>query len=96
MVTAIVNSRAFANASWQAAEGRDLIPQYRIEFLRDGSTEAAYYLGSNSYPPRFPCYSFCSGWWLGSEAPGEVFNQALYLGLPDSVYLPLLRDLDIP
>ena len=95
-VKSVAQSWALSDVTWQATEGRELIPQYRIEFLHRDTVEAVYYLGTNSYPPEFPCYSICSGWWLGSEGERHQFDDARYLGLPDSVYLYLLRDLQIP
>ena len=96
VVLSIARSSAFAARAWQAAEGRDLVPMYRLEFLHDDTVAATYYLGTNSNPPRFPCYWFCSGWWLGAAAADGSLDPTRYLGLSENMYLPLTSDLDVP
>jgi hypothetical protein len=94
-IRAILLSQAFAQQGWSPVGTRNLEPLYRIEFRVRGQGVFVYLLGSNSYPPRFPCYALCTGWWL------EVTRQSEHLGprykpLPEVVYFPLLRDLEIP
>jgi hypothetical protein len=95
-VSAIAQSPAFSAGIWLPALGRDLVPSYRVEFLRDSTVESIYFLGTNSYPPKFPCYWFCSGWWLGAAQPDGSFDPSRYSDIPESRYLRLLRELDFP
>jgi hypothetical protein len=95
-VSSIARSGAFLRRDWWAASERNLVPLYRIEFFHEDAIEATYFLGTNSHPLRFPCYWLCSGWWLGVAQTGGSFDTTRYLGLPESYYLPLGRDLQIP
>ena len=93
-VAAIATSWAFAEQGWACAEGRELLPLYRIE-LR-GATKSVYWLGANSHPPRFPCYRLCTGWWVAPSTEAGELDTTLYKGLPRSVYFRLLQDLELP
>ena len=95
-VSSIVGSGAFATWGWVAGSGRELIPQYRLELLGENRVEAIYFLGTNSYPPKFPCYSFCSGWWVGTSQQDGSFDATRYRGLTSVWYFPLVDGLGIP
>jgi hypothetical protein len=95
-VSSIVRSGAFVRRPWVAADERELIPLFRVELLHGEQSEAVYFMGINSHPPRFPCYSFCTGWWLGTTTATGEFDTTKYVGLPESVYFPLVDDLRIP
>ncbi len=91
-VRAVLSSSAFASSGWELVNDKLFEPLYSIEFVQDDGPTIKYWLGTNSYPPRFPCYSFCSGWWVGAMSPqGERIRK----GLTSSVYLYLLRDLGL-
>jgi len=55
-IEAILKSWAFS-PDWIAEDTRR-IPVYRIDLHTDAGTWT-YWLGTNSNPPRFPCYSLC-------------------------------------
>lgn len=95
-VTAIASSWAFAERGWSPAEGRDLWPLYRIEIEGGSQPPAVYWLGTNAYPPRFPCYSWCSGWWVSPSLPSGAIDASRYKGLADTVAFPLFRHLPLP
>jgi hypothetical protein len=88
-----------ALASWAfspewMSEDTFRIPVYRVDLHAGGET-STYWLGTNSNPPRFPCYSLCSGWWIApSTASGDI-HPSLYKGLTSAVYLYLFDALDI-
>jgi len=94
-VASIVNVTAYKFYRWRASDLRR-VPVYRVELLEGDTPRAIYYLGANSYPPRFPCYSFCSGWWLGTSQEDGSFDSTRYVGLAETQYVYLLNDLDIP
>lgn len=95
-VAAIANSWAFARHGWSASQGRELVPLYRIEFRGSGGARAVYWLGFNSHPPRFPCYSFCTGVWVSPSIPNGDQDLTRYKGLADTVRSQLFRDLKLP
>lgn len=92
-VSSIASSAAFSEYGWVAARGRDLEPLYRLDFLDGMRTVAVYWLGANSHPPEFPCYSFCSGWWIGASTATGTLDPTRYTGLTSGLYLPLVSDL---
>lgn len=94
-VLSIVESGAFSDRGWIAAVNRNLIPGYRLDLLKGETVTAVYFLGTNSYPPEFPCYWFCSGWWLGASTNTGQFDRDRYKPLTESVYLPLVRALEL-
>lgn len=94
-VPSIVSSYAFSEQGWTASQGRVLKPQYRLDFLKGSQIVAVYWLGTNSDPPELPCYTLCTGWWVGASTEAGAFDGRRYKGLPDAVYFPLLRDLRI-
>ena len=94
-VSSVASGTAFRLSRWLSSR-RQLVPVYRIEFLDGDTTQATYYLGANSYPPRFPCYAFCSGWWLGTAREDGTFDSTRYVGLTSTQYWPLVTDLGIP
>jgi hypothetical protein len=94
-VLSIFESGAFSDRGWIRAVNRNLIPGYRIDFLNGETVTAVYFLGTNSYPPEFPCYWFCSGWWLGAPTNTGQFDRDRYKMLAESVYLRLVRDLEL-
>ena len=96
VVSEVTRSPAFTAGIWHSASRRELIPQYQVEFFHDNTAESIYFLGTNSYPPKFPCYSFCSGWWLGAARPDGSFDPSRYSAIPDTRYIPLLDALDLP
>ncbi|HAR42260.1 MAG TPA: hypothetical protein DCS07_06465 [Bdellovibrionales bacterium] len=95
-VASIVSSYAFSEQGWTPSKGRVLAPLYRLDFIKGPKTVAVYWLGTNSHPPEFPCYSLCSGWWVGSSTAAGALDSTRYKGLTSSTYLYLLRDLERP
>jgi len=95
-VKRILSSYAFSPRGWSRTGSRRLLPIYRLDLHTDTGVAAVYWLGTNSYPPRFPCYALCSGWWLAASSLSGDLEPTRYKPLPDSVYLPLTRDLEIP
>jgi hypothetical protein len=94
-VRSIARSYAVSANGWVESHGRELLPLYRIDFVAQGELRATYWLGTNSHPPRFPCYSFCSGWWVAPSNATGAIDTSRYKGLPDSVYFYFLADLGI-
>jgi hypothetical protein len=94
-ITAIASSWAFSQPGWSPANGRELLPLYRIEFEGEGQRHAVYWLGTNAHPPRFPCYSWCSGWWVAPSLPSGELDASRYKGLADTVAFPLFRHLPL-
>ncbi len=95
-VSGIVSSWAFAQSGWQPVEGREFLPLYKIEFESAARTRLVYWLGANSHPPRFPCYSFCTGWWVAPSTATGSLDPTRYKGLADAVSFPLFRYLELP
>jgi hypothetical protein len=95
-IAAIASSWAFSQPGWTPAEGRELLPLYRIEFHRDAAPPAVYWLGTNAHPPRFPCYSLCSGWWVAPSLASGGLDASRYKGLADGVAFPLFQRLPLP
>jgi hypothetical protein len=94
-VRAIATTAAISATGWSEAGAIDLQPLYRLDLIvRDGN-QVTYWIGANSHPPRFPCFSFCSGWWVASSSAPGVMNASSRKRLPESVYVPFLRDLGI-
>jgi hypothetical protein len=55
-----------------------LIPTHRFELRGSAGTLATYWVGSFSNPPRFPCYSFCSGYWAAASTPdGGIVSEQI-------------------
>jgi len=94
-IAVIASSWAFSQHGWSPAEGRELLPLYRIDFEGGAEPPAVYWLGTNSYPPRFPCYSLCSGWWVSPSLPSGELDASRYKGLADAVAFPLFRHLPL-
>lgn len=94
-VLSIVESGAFSDRGWIAAVNRNLIPRYRLDLLKGETVTAVYFLGTNSYPPEFPCYWFCSGWWLAASTNTGQFDPDRCKLLAEGVYLPLVRALGL-
>lgn len=95
-IDAIRSSWAFSQHGWSPAEGRELLPLYRIEFHEDAAPPAVYWLGANAHPPRFPCYSACTGTWVSPSLPSGGIDTSRYKGLADGVAFPLFRHLPLP
>jgi hypothetical protein len=95
-ITAIASSWAFSQDGWTPAEGRELLPLYRIDFQGEAGPPAVYWLGANSHPPRFPCYSLCTGWWVAPSLASGKLDASRYKGLADGVAFPLFRHLPMP
>src|SRR5437763_8672933 len=52
---------------------RELVPRYRVQLITQAGNSFTYWIGTFSDPPRFPCYWFCSGFWLASSTPdGQI------------------------
>ena len=92
----IASSAAFSKRGWWEARGRALEPLYRLDFLEGTRVVATYWLGTNSHPPEFPCYSICSGWWVGASTASGTFDPTRYRGLTSATYFPLVSDLEGP
>lgn len=95
-VASNASAAAFSAHGWSAARDRDLQPLYRLDLLDGKRIVAVYWLGTNSHPPRFPCYRLCSGWWIGGSTAAGEFDATRYKGLVSSIYLPLMIDLRLP
>lgn len=94
-IAAIKSSWAFAQTGWRPAEGRELLPLYRVELHEDAGPPAVYWLGANSHPPRFPCYSACTGFWVSPSLPSGGIDASRYKGLADGVAFPLFQHLPL-
>jgi len=94
-VEEIAASEAFGRHGWVATGGAPLAPRYRIDLLGDDGARASYWVGSGPQPPRFPCYAFCTGWWIAPASATKEIDRGLYKGLPESVSGPLFEALDI-
>lgn len=81
-----------ANGWWQA-RGRELLPLYRIDFVRKDGSLATWWLGTNNYPARFPCYAICSGWWLSPSGADGQIDATRYRGMTSATYFHFLREL---
>lgn len=92
----IASSSAFSQSGWSPAETRELFPLYRIELQGASGPLAVYWLGTNSHPPRFPCYSLCSGFWVSPSLVSGEIDTSRYKGLADTVAFPLFQHLPLP
>ena len=89
-ITAILASPAFASPGWRTVDEESFVPLYSIDIAQKDGTSVRYWLGASSHPPRFPCYSLCSGWWVGVlPERGERLRKAL----TSVVYSGLLSEL---
>ena len=95
-IAAIARSWAFASSGWWPSEGRELVPHYRIEFRGSSGARAIYWMGYNSDPPRFPCYSLCTGVWVAPSLASGDPDVSRYKGLADTVSFSLFRHLKLP
>lgn len=94
IVRGIAESAAISSDGW-LEDSSERQPLYRIAFvLRDGNS-IVYWLGANSHPARFPCYSLCSGWWLAASR-GHSMDDTRYKPLAESLYMPFLAKLGLP
>lgn len=95
-INEVLSSDALNQSGWERNEGRTLIPLYRIEMRADSGLVYVYYLGANSYPPRFPCYSLCSGWWFGASTSDGAFDPTRFKRLADMLFISFPRSLQLP
>ena len=85
----------FAGHAWE--ENDDvLVPTHRIQLFRQDGSTLTYWLGSLSNPPRFPCYSFCSGWWVAAANPDGSLRPSMRHILASSVQMFDVGTLLIP
>src|SRR5262245_64283200 len=95
LVESVAASPAFAASGWSANSGAPLAPRFRIDLLGDDGAHASYWVGSGAQPPRFPCYAFCSGWWIAPSGSTREIDSGVYKALDESVSAPLFEALDI-
>ena len=92
-IRSLAESAAISADGWWRARGRELLPLYRIDLVsKDGGMET-WWLGTNSYPARFPCYAMCSGWWLSPSVAEGRIDATRYRGMRSATYLQFLGDL---
>lgn len=81
LVRAIVRGWPLAPDGWSPRRGRPLVPLFVIEVsLRDRSKET-FWLGRHSNPPRFPCYSLCSGSWVAPSTENGRIDHSRWKGV---------------
>jgi len=91
----ILESWAFNPLEWEIYGGDHLPPTYKIQFFGGSTILATYWIGAYSSLRRFPCYSFCSGWWIaGSDADQRIIDT-VYKGLGEGVYFSLFDELGV-
>jgi hypothetical protein len=73
----------FSTVGWQKSDG-ELVPQYRVQLFTPAGSRLIYWIGTFSQPPRFPCYWFCSGYWLASSDAAGHLNPSTYKSLASS------------
>jgi len=95
-IRAIVASPAFSREGWVQADPERVAPLYRIDFRTAAGVAAVYWLGARSHPSTFPCYWFCSGWWVATSAATGDVDRSRYKPLPEGISLDLWRDLPRP
>lgn len=72
----------FAEDGWEQNDGMPMVPHYRVQVRQGDGSELSYFLGTFSDPPRAPCFSFCTGFWLapagadGNPSPGKFRTLA--------------------
>lgn len=91
----IARSYAVSSEGWVESRGRELLPLYRLDLIARDGARATYWLGTNSHPPRFPCYALCSGWWIAPSSASGTLDASRFKGLPSSVYFSFLSNLGI-
>lgn len=74
----------FSAYSWKKNQNNPLLPLYKIDLHKEAGKYSTYWLGSYSNPPRFPCYSFCSGWWLAASGEDGNIDRTRYTSLASS------------
>lgn len=66
---------------------RSLVPRYKLTVYESNKREAIYWIGLWSYPPTFPCYSLCSGYWLAASDEGNKIDTSKYKNLASSSHM---------
>jgi hypothetical protein len=62
----------FSTSEWEKADRR-LLPSHRVQVFSESGESWTYWVGTFSDPPQFPCYWFCSGFWLaGSDRNAKI------------------------
>jgi hypothetical protein len=90
-ITTIVSSWAVSTEGWRARLAIPIMPIYSIELLGTKGNEATYWIGKNSKPPVFPCYIFCTGWWIATST--QLDAGLVKKRLPSSVSAPFIAAL---
>ena len=87
--------RGLNHGRWWSAAGSRLVPTHRVELLRGDAVVAVFFIGPNSSLDQFPCYSLCSGWWVGvGQGSGDI-DRSRYIGLADTQWFRLSRALGL-
>lgn len=73
----------FSTSDWQKPDRR-LVPSHRIQLFAESGESWTYWLGTFSDPPQFPCYWFCSGFWLAASDRDSQLDRSLYKPLATS------------
>ena len=92
-IRSIAGSRPVSANGWLQARGRELLPLYRIDFVGKNGGLATWWLGTNNYPARFPCYATCSGWWLSPSGADGRIDATRYRGMTSATYFHFLGEL---
>ena len=82
----------FSTHGWQRPPG-DLVPQYRVQLFTAAGAPLTYWIGTFSDPPRFPCYWFCSGYWLAPSDSAGHLDRSTYKSLASSGAMFAVSDL---
>ena len=73
----------FSSDGWDKND-RELVPHYRVRLVTQAGNSFTYWIGTFSDPPRFPCFWFCSGFWLASSTPEGQIDRSIYKTLATS------------
>jgi len=76
---------------WKSSD--ELVPTHRVELLGDRGESRTYWVGTFSYPPRFPCYWFCTGYWAAALNPDGSVQTGVIKPLASSDDMFRLLDL---
>jgi hypothetical protein len=92
-IRSVAGSGAVSAGGWWQARGRELLPLYRIDLVVKDGGVATYWLGTNSYPARFPCFAICTGWWLAPSTTDGQMDTTKFRGMTSATYLSFLANL---
>lgn len=83
----------FSEKSWEMNTGHSLSPAYMINLQNKAGESSIYWLGAYAELGLFPCYSFCSGWWLAASNKNGEIDESKYKNLASSHAMFLVASL---